>query len=91
MKDNQDIVLTDKIKDLIDIEFAFTRVEALCNVLIEYIHTTNESDELIKKDNIAFTLMTIRDLTEFYERQVQNLQIIDGELKPIKESEAAVE
>lgn len=86
MSKSQEIILTDNIKDLTDIEFAFTRVEALCNVLIEYIHTTNEADELLKQDNIAFTLMTIRDLSEFYGCQVQNLRIVDGELRPIKRS-----
>ena len=88
MSKTPNTILTDSIEDLTDIEFAFARIDALCNVLIEYIHSSNAADELSKKDNIAFSLMTIRDLTTFYEKQVQNLKIVDGKLKPLN---AAVE
>jgi hypothetical protein len=82
----QEFLLTDRLKDLFDIEIAFARIEALSNLLIEYVHNSNETNEIAKQETISFNLMTIRDYAKFYGNQVQNLQIIDGELRPIKRS-----
>ncbi|MCH5299018.1 MAG: hypothetical protein J1E96_04565 [Ruminococcus sp.] len=84
MENKKDVFITDSLKDLFDIESAFLRLQSLSDVLIDYIMDYSETNSACRQDNINFTLMTIRDYAEFYANQVQNLHIVDGELKPLQ-------
>lgn len=64
-----------EIKDFFDVEMAFARIEALSNVLLDYIHNEGNDDEVVvRKDNIGFTLMSIRDYAAIYSAQANKLQ-----------------
>lgn len=63
-----------EIKDFFDVEMAFARIEALSNVLLDYVHNEGNDDEVVRKDDIGFTLMSIRDYAAIYSAQANKLQ-----------------
>lgn len=63
-----------EIKDFFDVEMDFARIEALSNVLLDYVHNEDNDDEVVRKDNIGFTLMSIRDYAAIYSAQANKLQ-----------------
>lgn len=87
MSIKNDSLMIDRLDDLFDVEIAFTRIQALSDVLLEYIMNDNGTGDVKLQDNINFTLMTIRDYADFYANQVQNLHIVNGELKPLQAAE----
>ena len=87
MDKKKDVLITDSLKDLFDIEMAFTRIEALSNILLEYVVDNSELNTPEIQDTANFTLMAIRDYAKFYSDQVQNLDIVNGNLKPLKAAE----
>lgn len=87
MDKKKDVLITDSLKDLFDIEMAFTRIEALSNILLEYVVDNSELNTPEDQDTANFTLMAIRDYAKFYSDQVQNLDIVNGKLKPLKAAE----
>lgn len=62
------------IRSLSDIQDGMNRVEAVSNILINYI-VTSADEEPVKTDTICYTIMVMRDIAQHYAKQIDDLSV----------------